>query len=213
MKSDEVGEPDLIIPVQAAASKEPFEMYLKHALPSIRKRFGYTAKSKSKLIPTVRAHPVDVTFAITYNKVQGMTLDRLILVLHDLNASRLGKMSVQKLYVALSRVKLGKHIAIWPADHGQLKYLYRKKNSARLQAWNAHYDNNGHWKASVPVVLSKVSALFDTFKGVLANARVKDLKDVCRELGVYFSKKKTTLNKLRVAVTPAWELYQLRQQQ
>ena len=63
-------------------------------------------------------HAFTVAFAFTYNKLQGATLTRLILVLHDLSGqARLENMSIQKVYVALSRVRQGTHLAIFPA-HG-----------------------------------------------------------------------------------------------
>ena len=54
-------------------------------------------------VPTVYDHALEAAFVFTYNKLQGATLARLILVLHDLSGlARLGNMTVQKLFVALS---------------------------------------------------------------------------------------------------------------
>ena len=81
----------------------------------------------------------------TYNKLQGATVERLILLLNDVEPCKLGKMCVEKLYVGLSRVEYGKHLAVWPASRVDLTHLYDKKASDKLFAWHAHYDSNGMW--------------------------------------------------------------------
>jgi len=54
---------------------------------------------------------VELAFAITYHKIQGQTLSRIIL---DLNGSGHGALSVAQFYVGISRVRFGDHIRILP---------------------------------------------------------------------------------------------------
>ena len=62
-------------------------------------------------------------FAFTYHKLQGATLEKLILVLNDGSKPRLGPMSINKLYVTLKRVRLGKNLAVFPTCDGGIDYL------------------------------------------------------------------------------------------
>lgn len=80
----------------------------------------------SDSIPSVLDHTVEQGFVFTYNKLQGATLDRLILVLNDLTKCKLGDMSIHKLYVALSRVRNGRHLAIFNMNDEELEYLVKK---------------------------------------------------------------------------------------
>lgn len=57
---------------------------------------------------------MELAFAVTYHKVQGQTLDRIVL---DLN----GKVSVPELYVAISRVRKSDDIRILPLWDAQTK--------------------------------------------------------------------------------------------
>ena len=147
LKSDLADSPAIIIPVAAVADKHPMERFLKHAPKS-------TTDTVGKSAPSVRHHPLEVGFSITYNKLQGATMDRLILVLNDLGPTKLGNMTVQKLYVALSRVRMGCHKAIFPATSSQLEHLTKKTNPSALQAWHRHYDKEGKWRA-VPIILPR----------------------------------------------------------
>ena len=54
--------------------------------------------------------------AITYEKLQGATVDRVILLLTDNDGAKLGNITIEKLYVGLSHVRKGEHFAIWPAE-------------------------------------------------------------------------------------------------
>ena len=94
-----------VIPFKRKATKNPLTAFLKHSSSDINKFFINN-------IPSVLDHEVEQGFVFTYNKLQGATLDRLILVLDDLTKYRLGEISIHKLYVALSRVHNRKHLAI-----------------------------------------------------------------------------------------------------
>ena len=55
-------------------------------------------------------------------------------------------MCVHKLYVALSRVQQGKHIAVWEASRTELSHLYAQEASDKLVVWHKNYDEDGMWK-------------------------------------------------------------------
>ena len=94
-----------VIPFKRKPTKNPMTAFLKHSPSDIKKFF-------TNNIPSILDHEVEQGFVFTYNKLQGATLDRLILVLDDLTKCKLGEMSIHKLYVALSRVRNRKHLAI-----------------------------------------------------------------------------------------------------
>ena len=153
------------------------------------------------------AHPVQQGFCFTYNKLQGATVARLILVLNDLSKCRLGNMSIHKLYVALSRVRFGKHLAIMPVRDGGLLYLLEKKYSSKLLAWNGNYNAQGWWRTDVVLVLADVDAAFEKIRGVggLRRANKTALGKVCSLLDIYRGKK--TERQLRAALLPCWEAF------
>ena len=103
-----------VIPLKCTASKKPFQDYLKHAPKQVVNSF-------STALPSFQVHELDPFFSVTYNKLQGATVDRLILVLHDLSQQQLGDMNVHKLNVALTRVRLGRNLAMFPARPSELR--------------------------------------------------------------------------------------------
>lgn len=110
------GKPGEVIPLKLRSSQDSFIQYLKHAPKSTRVALATAT-------PSFNTHSLQPNFALTYNKLQGATLDRLVLVLNDLDAVKLGTMTVHKLYVALSRVRRGLHYAIYPARKSDLRYF------------------------------------------------------------------------------------------
>ena len=102
------------IPIKSVPSKEPFEAYLKHA-PS------RTKKAMEKSVPSFRVHFIEPYFAVTYNKLQGATVKRIVLVLNDTNKAKLGKITINKAYVALTRVRMRSHLALFPVQPNELR--------------------------------------------------------------------------------------------
>ena len=207
LASEPEGTPPIIVPVGTKISDQPFKMYLKHAPLKTQKRYGYREVDDNKGNKADRytrsnsflLHPVMNGMAITYEKLQGATVDRVILVLNDDNGTKLGKISIQKLYVGLSRVRHGKHLAIWPAKLDDLAYLTKLVSDERMRAWFRHYDENGFWKGG-KIVLRHADKLFaakfDANRGnKLADQSVRggytcdDLRNICRVYGIYFASK------------------------
>ena len=78
---------------------------------------------------------IDLAFALTYFKVQGLTLDRVIL---DLNTTVNPKINVAAIYVGLSRVRHGTHIRILPVSNDCRLALNRLEFRRYLVDWLAN---------------------------------------------------------------------------
>ena len=63
------------------------------------------------------------------------------MVLGDLGSTGLGGMSLPKVNVAMTRVKLMAHIAIWPGT--ALDHLCKLEFNKVLVAWHGHCDGGG----------------------------------------------------------------------
>ena len=118
----------------------------------------------SDSIPSVLDQTVEQGFVFTYKKLQGATLDRFILVLNDLTKCKLGDMSIHKLYVALSRVRNGRYLAIFNMNDEDLEYLVKQRYPDRLLAWYGNYDRSGMWKTNVTLVFEDIDRLFEEIK-------------------------------------------------
>ena len=161
--------------------------FLKHASPQTRKIFNETS-----LIPSVLVHDVEQGFCFTYNKLQGATIDRLIIVLYDLSNCKLGKLCLHKLYVALSRVRKGKHLAVFNVSKRELQYLKKLSYSDKLLAWDSNYNNEGRWKTDTTIFFNDVERLFDQIhkKGGLEKANKTLLIDTCKKLYIFYKGRK-----------------------
>lgn len=95
-----------------------------------------------KSAPSVGVHMFSPGFAYTYNKLQGMTLDRVVMVCHRSRNVRLGVMTIEKFFVGASRVRRGEHLAFLPADDdADFDYLQNLKFPAQSRLWDANYTN------------------------------------------------------------------------
>ena len=126
----------------------PFSLKKKNAkyvvLPFLVSKRARTIKPRSGLNQRTRKamkknplkfhdHGVDLAFAMTYHKVQGRTLTRIILELSGLSKS---KEAVASLYVALSRVRKLRHIRLLPFNYrGEHEKLVSMKFKKDLVTW------------------------------------------------------------------------------
>ena len=92
-------------------------------------------------MPSVLAHDVEKGFCLTCNKLQGATINRLIIVLYDLIIFKLGKFYLHKLYVTLSIVRKGKNLTVFNLSKKELQYLKKLSYSEKLLAWDSNYNN------------------------------------------------------------------------
>lgn len=88
-------------------------------------------KSKSKKL-AYYDHGFELAYAVTYHKIQGQTLEKVIL---DLNSCNTTTLTLAALYVGLSRVRCGKDIRILPISPEARKRLLGLKFSNALDRW------------------------------------------------------------------------------
>jgi len=105
-----LSENNIIIPI--LESKNPREF---RAIGAKQKRTTSSKSNKSKVDVQASMNYFDfgmsLAFAVTYHKIQGQTLDRVIL---DLNSSGAARVDIPSFYVGVSRVREGKHIRMLP---------------------------------------------------------------------------------------------------
>ena len=100
------------------------------------------------------AFPFDLSFAITYHKVQGQTMKKVILFLHKRSTRQLAPLQWESLYVAYTRVKCGGHIRVCyfgsndATDRTGLSHLKHLKRSELYDVWQKTYNTRGQWKDS-----------------------------------------------------------------
>lgn len=80
---------------------------------------------------------VDLAFALTYFKVQGLTLDRVIL---DLDTTVMPRINVAAIYVGLSRVRMAKHIRILPTTNACRLTLKQLRFKPYLVEWLRNFN-------------------------------------------------------------------------
>ena len=96
---------------------------------------------------------LDLAFAVTYHKVQGRTLDRVIIDL-----ASIGHISVAAFYVAISRTRRQEHIRILPWDNIiSRRQLEVKKFDKVLIEWFATATNNEELLSKIGVNNSDIN--------------------------------------------------------
>ena len=110
-----------IIPMTLSSSKEEVQ---------VRPIAGRSVPGQVKITD----HRVELGFAITFHKVQGKTVSKVILDIND--KSFIPKLTLAGLYVGLTRVKKGADIRILPVKRGgNLDYLKALKGDRKLATW------------------------------------------------------------------------------
>ena len=110
----------------------------------------HTMKTQGVQI-SYNAFPFDLRFAITYHKVQGQTMNKVILFLHERRSRQLAPLQWESLYVAYTRVKYGDHIRVCyfgsdgSVDRAGLSHLKRLRRPKLYDAWQHAYDTHGKW--------------------------------------------------------------------
>ena len=122
------GEPYLL-PVGATYSASPFDKF----------KVSMIGGDINDRWQPVKVHGAEQGFTVTYEKLQGLTAERLIALLNNARGAKLGTLTMQKLNVALSRVRDKSHLAIWPATDEELQYLTKLEWPPELRAWLANY--------------------------------------------------------------------------
>ena len=94
----------------------------------------------------VRAFEVQAAFAMTFNKLQGATMDSLVVVMTDLKGLMVGNHTAAKAGVAFTRVKHSRTLGIFPCEDGELDHLLELQHPGWLRAWARNYDEDGFWR-------------------------------------------------------------------
>jgi hypothetical protein len=80
---------------------------------------------------------------ITFHKVQGKTLERIILCLDRRKGKRMPNISFTSFLVGFSRVRSGDHIRRLGTLEIALEYLTKLKEDPRFQLWMSSFDEDG----------------------------------------------------------------------
>ena len=90
----------------------------------------------------VKGHELSLGFVSTYHKLQGQTVDKIILVL-DKQVNAICDVSIESLYVGLSRVRTGNDLRYLPCN--SIRHLRLLKRDTCLIKWYNNYDDDGDW--------------------------------------------------------------------
>ena len=86
-------------------------------------RFKCKRRDKDKVCYiNFRMHAVELLFAVTYHKLQGVTLDKLILAINKHPNPRL-RLLLSSLYVGISRVHKLEDVPVLPFNDEDAQYL------------------------------------------------------------------------------------------
>ena len=83
---------------------------------------------------------------MTFNKLQGATMDSLVVVMTDLKGLMVGSHTAAKAGVAFTRVKHSRTLGIFPCEDGELDHLLGLQHPGWLRAWARNYDKDGFWR-------------------------------------------------------------------
>ena len=109
-------------------------------------RFKCKRRDKDKVCYiNFRMHAIELLFAVTYHKLQGVTLDKLILAINKHPNPRL-RLLLSSLYVGISRVHDLDEVRILPINDEDAQYLMSLKHDELLSAWINNYTKDGFWQ-------------------------------------------------------------------
>ena len=92
-----------------------------------------------------RMHPIDLLFAVTYHKLQGVTLDKLILSISKHPNVKL-RLVMSSLYVGISRVHKMDEVRVLPYNSSDIEYLCTLQHDPLLADWIRNYTKAGAWR-------------------------------------------------------------------
>ena len=90
-------------------------------------------------------HFVDLAFAMTFHKIQGQTVNKVILDINHRPGTRyrLNSLDFFALYVGMSRIKTSVDLRILPAHQGMdFRYIQYLKCDPKLKRWMKGYQEN-----------------------------------------------------------------------
>ena len=110
--------------------------------------FAAEMDKKNKKVRTThyRSHYVDLLFSVTYHKLQGLTMDALILSINKHPTAKL-RLTLPSLYVGASRVHNLDQLRVLPFWKEDVEYLTSLKIDPLLKLWFENYTKDGIWKS------------------------------------------------------------------
>ena len=136
--------------------------------------------SKRKKDYSMKRFYYDLGFSTTYHRIQGQTVEKLIILLnHHPNMTK-GNVTFKSFYVGFTRVKYGNNLRTFKLSEDDKKKLYSLKTDPQYEMWFTNYDDKTNlWK---PLGLQKHKEQQDTYNG-LKLARIKNLTKLnCSQL-------------------------------
>jgi hypothetical protein len=118
----------------------------------------YAAMAGMPKIIKIFAPWITLSFALTDFKLQGRTLDALILSIAPRPFPP--HLDLRGFYVFISRVRLGCRLRVLfrPSDNdGGLNFLFKLQHVPELGVWDSGYDHNGDW--SLPLALAAAAEM------------------------------------------------------
>ena len=163
--------------------------------------------------------PLDLGFATTFHKVQGQTMRRVIMFLHERKTKQLAKLQWESLYVAITRVKRGDDMRVCfrgcetkRSSLCGLQHLKKLRRPALYDAWQSAYDKKGNWddknlKAEAALAQRRIKKILERVS-CLSRTSVPKLKQWCSVLDVDVKCKPGTTYKNKPqyldALRPVW---------
>lgn len=151
-----------------------------------------------------RSSGCEIGFASTFHKIQGATLDKVVLCLNARRSKKLMTVNLQALYVGLTRVRSGDGLRIWPSARGDLDYLLKLKRPSELSEWENGYNEYGRWAWSSQRNRESVRALCAA--GNLAQLQRPQLVEWAREISVPFARRSATQLRRDLGQYKSWGL-------
>ena len=143
--------PDFSILPRSEISQVPQPKYIlirsKGRLIPIKYFAAQIDKNNRKIRTTnYRTHPVDLLFAVTYHKLQGLNMDALVLSINKHPNARL-RLTLPSLYVGASRVHNLDQLRVLPFWKEDAEYLMSLKSDPLLKLWFENYTKDGIWRS------------------------------------------------------------------
>ena len=158
------------------------------------------------------SHPVELGFCVTYHKIQGQTVKRIILALHPRMSCQLMRLNFESLYVAMTRVRRAEDIRVMCWPDADFKHLLKLKRPACFDAWLASYTDEGMWDSKELINLAEADKA--RAKKLLARSQpfskytIKEMKGILGAFGIRPAnapgKNYPRQKQYREALYPAW---------
>lgn len=133
-----------------------------------------------------QSHAVELGFAYTDFKIQGATVEKLILLL--MKRPSVPHLTIGSVYVGFTRVKRNEDLRIWPMKivDDNIIHLTKLKRSVGLRMWKNNYIN-GRWNMAgfKNYNTKKYKIAIETLQSInLASTNIAELRKLAKELNI-----------------------------